>query len=106
MDRKQRLLDLADNYGIDPEIVPANYSGEEDLALILEEAEYLDFEEAFAAVTAAGEYNYVKVYDDFGAAKRGATENLWDSIYSEGPVEIVNLDTGARFTPRVEWDAR
>jgi 8-oxo-dGTP pyrophosphatase MutT (NUDIX family) len=105
MDREAALRALGEEHGIDPSIVPANYSGEEDLVEILEAGDYLAWDSCFAAVTSASEYRYVKVYETFAKADRAATENLADSIFAESPVEIVDLDTGKKFLPVVGWKA-
>lgn len=58
----------------------------------------------YAVVTRHDDVFYVKpcAYDLTDAYQR-AMENINDSIFYEVPVEVVNLDTGQRWTP--SWDS-
>lgn len=59
----------------------------------------------FAVVTSGGggpSYCIYADYDSPAAAFKAALEHIEDSIFSETPHSVINLDTGARWEP--EWD--
>lgn len=62
----------------------------------------------YAVVTEAGEFVYINAeHDDLREAERAAVENIGDPIYSEAPIVIIDLDTGAEHRPlwrTVAWE--
>ncbi len=84
----------------------ASYSGAEDIAPFI--AGELACAK-WAVVTRGGEdrngFPLIYVYaedDSLGAAVEQASRNCTDDIYSEIPIEIVNLDTGEVLVPQYE----
>jgi hypothetical protein len=104
--RREALRKLCDRVGLEikPD-GPWDTSGEEDIAEFFENSEVpaKDIHE-WAVVTQHDEYDYVyPQYDDLDAAIARAEEFVGDSTFGEFPVEIVNLDSGEKFTPRITF---
>lgn len=93
-DRLKALKELCEKHYLDPN---DQNTAAEDIA------PYLDGEEEineWAAVTRNNDITYVyPIFDNAEDAKDRATEHIIDDIYSEQPVEVVNLDTGERLSP-------
>ena len=102
--RLEAFRALCDAYGV---LEDEGYSGYEDAM------EYIDGErpiERFAVVTASSEWAYVNARTEtLEAAQRSAVANVSDDIFAEGPVEIVDLDTGEHYRPKwssLVWEVR
>lgn len=85
-----------------------------------EDERYCGFEEAkdylsgglpicrYCVVTSSGTYNYAYAdYDELDAAKAAAIKDLYDDVFIESPVAIIDLDTGKEWTPdftSIQWN--
>lgn len=93
--RRDAYRRVCEHYSVD---LTANYSGAEDAAAYLSGASGpLD---RYVVVTETGEFRYASPSAaTLGDAKHDATEHASDSLWPEGPVAIVDLDTGATWRP-------
>lgn len=101
--RRERLLKIAHYHGLMHDGEPdTDYTGGEDFRDLLDDLNdgfYDHTKELWAVVTTAAEYRYIKLAANFDRAVELAIENVRDSIFAESPYEIVNLDTGAGYSP-------
>lgn len=102
-DRREALRKLCDEFYIDPESTAS--TGDEDAGFYFRPEDDEDHKPIlpYVAVTGtAGDNPRHYVYADFEAleaAQLRATDDADDPIFSEIPVAVVNLDTGARWVP-------
>lgn len=89
------------DHGID---LTADYTGAEDAA------EWLDGREIgrFAVITQAERFTYATPSaETLEEATRAAVEHSTDSLFAEGPVAVIDLDTGEEHRPawdRLPWE--
>lgn len=98
--RYQRFTNLVNAYGLSRD---DRSSAGEDLDEIMLDYEHNGHIGPYVAVTASGDFIYLKTYSKLRFAQSAAAEYLTDDIYAESPVEIVNLDTGKAWKPVVSW---